>query len=238
MAKDYGNERVLCIHRNHFQQLVGDMQAFHYPASLLECGDVDPLEWLCIHSEYKLRNDVEDDAEWKQIIPYVVLYCMGGPSGDAAMLFTYTRGKASGEARLHELRSVGIGGHINPEDGGIGFEAGSIAGDQNPIYRAMRRELLEEVEIFAVVDNGFRFVGLINTELTQVGRVHLGLLFVGKLQNPSVAPAESSLASPAWMTVNTLRSLPMDQLEPWTQIVAHCVPRFGGEPSSCCDLIE
>ncbi len=57
---------------------------------------------------------MESDPSFKQLIPYVLLQ-----HTDAAgqiHLFTYTRGKGQGEARLHSKRSFGIGGHISAED--------------------------------------------------------------------------------------------------------------------------
>ena len=56
-----------------------------------------------------LSIEVEVDPSFKQIIPYVVFR-----SGD--LVFCYTRGKTQGEARLHRLRSMGVGGHVSEED--------------------------------------------------------------------------------------------------------------------------
>ena len=83
--------------------------------------------------QYRPRSEVEDDPGFKQIIPYVVFR-----SGDA--VFCYTRGKSQGEARLHRLRSLGVGGHVSEEDaqGGKSLDA---------YEAAMRRELDEEVEV-------------------------------------------------------------------------------------------
>ena len=59
--------------------------------------------------QYRPRSEVEDDPGYKQIIPYVVFRC-------ADAVFCYTRGKSQGEARLHRLRSLGVGGHVSEED--------------------------------------------------------------------------------------------------------------------------
>src|ERR1700684_1880656 len=83
--------------------------------------------------EYRPRSEVEDDPGFKQIIPYVVFRC-------ADSVFCYTRGKSQGEARLHRLRSLGVGGHVAEEDaqGKKSLEA---------YESAMRREIDEEVEV-------------------------------------------------------------------------------------------
>ena len=108
--------------------------------------------------QYRPRSEVEDDPGFKQIIPYVVFRC-------ADAVFCYTRGKSQGEARLHRLRSLGVGGHVSEEDaqGGKSLDA---------YESAMRRELDEEVEVTS--PGRLSRVGLINDDSTPVGRVHLG----------------------------------------------------------------
>ena len=77
------------------------------------------------------RGQAENDPNHKQLIPYVLLKYRG-------QIFHYTRGKGMGEKRLHGLRSVGIGGHINPVDHAVGKD----------LYRqGMLREVAEEVSI-------------------------------------------------------------------------------------------
>src|SRR4029077_7462779 len=79
--------------------------------------------------QYRPRAEVEDDPGYKQIIPYVVFRC-------ASAVFCYTRGKSQGEARLHKLRSLGVGGHVSEQDaqGRKSLEA---------YESAMRREIEE-----------------------------------------------------------------------------------------------
>ncbi|MEG1686418.1 MAG: hypothetical protein RR276_00900, partial [Angelakisella sp.] len=60
------------------------------------------------HHEFIPRPEAENDPTRKQIIPYVVL-CRGSE------VFATRRLNKGGEARLHGLLSLGIGGHINPE---------------------------------------------------------------------------------------------------------------------------
>src|SRR4051794_41901099 len=56
---------------------------------------------------------MEQDPTWKQVIPYPVLR-----DGDRWFLMRRTR--SGGDARLHDRYSIGVGGHVNPEDGGLG----------------------------------------------------------------------------------------------------------------------
>ena len=61
---------------------------------------------------YVPRPRAETDRSLKQIIPYLVLR-------DGDRIFLMKRTSAGGDARLHDLYSVGVGGHLNPGDGGI-----------------------------------------------------------------------------------------------------------------------
>ena len=58
---------------------------------------------------FSAGSKAELDPSDKQIIPYVVLKWRD-------QVFHYTRGKGGGEARLHALRLIGIGGHISEDD--------------------------------------------------------------------------------------------------------------------------
>src|ERR1700692_1649729 len=80
-----------------FQGLCRDVE--HYTPRLLDAK----------HFSFLPRSLAEHDPSFKQLIPYVVMkYC--------DTVFHYTRGRGAGEKRLRALRSVGIGGHINPAD--------------------------------------------------------------------------------------------------------------------------
>src|SRR3954454_9273568 len=67
------------------------------------------LDALRLRGEFRPRPDAEQDPSWKQVIPYVVLR-----DGDAIFLMRRTR--AGGDERLHDRYSIGIGGHVNPQD--------------------------------------------------------------------------------------------------------------------------
>lgn len=117
------------------------------------------LSILAKESFFMDRKEAEDDPSHKQIIPYAVLTSRGA-------VFTVTRLKGQGEARLHSKISIGLGGHINPED----------AGDGGTLWEAgLRRELSEEMLIEEPWEA--RLVGLINDDTVPVGSVHFGLVY-------------------------------------------------------------
>ncbi len=105
------------------------------------------------HGTYRPRGEAEEDSAWKQVIPYLVLR-------DGPRLFLMQRTRAGGDARLHERWSIGIGGHLNPGDGG-------------PL-EGWRREWAEEIDAAFVPD--VRLVGFLNDDSTPVGSVHFGVV--------------------------------------------------------------
>jgi predicted NUDIX family phosphoesterase len=193
-------ERVLVVPGSELDRL-GRFQGFHPDAERY-------LSALLVPDlmEYRPRFEVEEDPGWKQIIPYVVLR-----SSDA--VFCYTRGKSQGEARLHRLRSLGVGGHVAEADaeGRRSIEAYEMA---------MRRELDEEVKVAG--PGTMRLVGLINDDSSPVGSVHLGVVHVCDLEQPEVHPREDGLAEPEFIRIAVLPTI-KQQFETWSQI---CIDAF------------
>lgn len=154
------------------------------------------------------RAEAEQDTAWKQIIPYVILQAGEGP---ATRVFCYQRGAGGGEARLRALRSIGVGGHINPGDEGLFAPAGWDA------YRAaVAREVAEEVAIAAPVLRR-RIVGVLNDDSVAVGRVHAGIVEIWELAAPQVQPRESQIAASGFQSLAALRA-DAGHLESWSRI--------------------
>jgi len=152
------------------------------------------------HLRYLRRADAENDPEHKQIIPYVVLKWQD-------QLFHYTRGKRGSETRLQALRSIGVGGHINPMDDTL-FEA--------PYREAMLREVTEEVSLDTKYEE--RCIGLINDDATPVGSVHLGIVHVFELAEPKVKRREQMLTQAGFAPLAELWPK-RDEFETWSQYV-------------------
>ena len=64
------------------------------------------------HGEFRPRAEAEADPSWKQIIPYLLLR-------DGERIFLMRRTRAGGDERLHDRYTIGIGGHVNPEDADV-----------------------------------------------------------------------------------------------------------------------
>ena len=80
---------------------------------------------------------------------------------DGERIFLMRRTRAGGDARLHDRYSIGVGGHVNPEDGDV------VGG--------LRREWAEE--IVADFEPEFEPLGVLNDDNNPVGAVHLGLVY-------------------------------------------------------------
>lgn len=155
------------------------------------------------NNEFRSRPEMEQDPSFKQLIPYVLLMHRG-PSGEAS-LFHYRRGQGNGEARLRKKRSIGIGGHISLCD----------LDSENLYETGMRRELAEEIRLETSYQE--RRLGLINDDLTEVGKVHLGVVHLFELDEPRVQPNELDIAETGFAPLSELITQ-REEFETWSQI--------------------
>lgn len=132
-------------------------------------------------ARFEPRPIAETTPAWKQWIPYCVLRCGAAePANQGVFLVQRTRGQ--GEARLHGAWSLGLGGHVEPEDtigAGNWRERGA-----DFFTKALLRELREELAWRLEDVPAPQLVGLINDDSTEVGSVHAGLAYVLRLPLP------------------------------------------------------
>ena len=141
------------------------------------------------------RADAEEDPAHKQVIPYLVLR-------DGERWFLMRRTRAGGDARLHDLWSIGVGGHLNPGDGDV--------------LGGLRREWAEEVD--AAFEPAFAPVGLLNDDTTPVGAVHIGVVFVADAAGRPVAIRETHKLTGAFATTGETAEV-RDSMETWSRLV-------------------
>jgi predicted NUDIX family phosphoesterase len=131
-----------------------------YPHGFEPFADGDRERFLARvreHGFFVERRHAEREPMLKQVIPYALFERDGA-------LFLMRRLAKGGEARLHGLLSVGVGGHINPVDGA-----------EDALEAGLRREVEEEVEVEGGWDA--RALGVLNDDSTAVGAVHFGLVY-------------------------------------------------------------
>ena len=190
-------EQVMVVKTELFREC-GYFQGF--------CGDTEKYLTTLLdpnNTQYLPRGKMEEDPEFKQLIPYCIFQHTGADGN--LHVFQYTRGKGGGEARLRAKKSIGIGGHISTLD----------LGDNSPYDDGMRRELEEEVQIDTAYEQ--TLVGLINDDSNEVGKVHLGIVHVFKVSEPSVQSRETEIADSGFAPVSEMLA-DLDGFETWSQI--------------------
>lgn len=163
------------------------------------------LDVVAREGRHLRRGDMERDPSWKQVIPYLVLR-------DGPRYFLMRRTRAGGDSRLHDRYSIGVGGHLNPEDG--------------TVREGLAREWTEEIEAAFVPE--FRFVGLLNDDETDVGSVHLGLVFEGDAAGRPARIRETDKLEGRFVGAGEV-ALVADLLESWSRLVFdHLEPAAAG----------
>ncbi|WP_457553327.1 phosphoesterase [Desulfobacula sp.] len=191
------NESVLCIKKNLL------------PASWVQQQSVVPLELEqfvenCSTAgfEFMNRQDAEKNISHKQIIPYIVLQ-----TKDLEKTAIYNR--QGSEKRLHDLWSIGIGGHINPVD-----QKRQTSSFLQILTAGMERELNEELDQRPENDLPV-FAGVISEDVTDVGKVHLGAVFRILTSAPEKFLSGLELFQFTWEKTKNLEQL---NLELWSKL--------------------
>ena len=154
----------------------------------------ESVEAISRAGRYEPRPAMERDPGFKQIIPYLVVR-------DGPRYFLMRRTKAGADERLHERWSIGVGGHLNPGDGGLD--------------RGLRREWHEELSADFVPE--FRLVGLLNDDTTDVGRVHLGAVYSADVGGRPVAIRETEKLTGSFAEPDEVAAV-SDRLETWSRL--------------------
>jgi predicted NUDIX family phosphoesterase len=189
------DELVLVVPTTEVVERLGRGEAW---LGIKPAGEAALAELIRAHGRFLARLEMEGDPAWKQVIPYPVLR-------DGGDWFLMRRTKAGADSRLHDRYSIGVGGHVNPEDGGL----------DGDLTTALEREWHEELVVDFVPR--FRFVGLLNDDTTPVGQVHLGLVFEGDAAGRPVAIRETEKLSGSFVASEAVAAV-ADRLETWSRI--------------------
>ena len=144
---------------------------------------------------FRSRAQVELDRSWKQVIPYLVLR-------DGPRYFLMQRTQAGADMRLHDLWTIGVGGHLNPGDG-------DLAG-------GLRREWREEVS--ADFEPAFSLLGLLNDDTTEVGSVHIGAVYLADAAGRPVTIRETEKLTGAFAEPPDVAAV-VARMETWSVLV-------------------
>ncbi len=150
------------------------------------------------HLIYRPRNLIENEIQFKQIIPYNLICQQGKVLG-------YQRTKLAGEKRLHGKWSVGFGGHMNDGD--------------KDFIDARARELKEEIDLSGCnpKEPYILTIGYINDDSTEVGQVHFGIVGISYINEGIPKPTkDNGLANICWKTRDEWLA---QELESWSTLV-------------------
>ena len=158
-----------------------------------------------------------------QILPYVTILRAGDPdhseATDNTYVLSYVRGKAGAEDRLHDLKSIGFGGHIEEE------VTSSIV---NLIVDETTRELVEELGyspspklLHKAVLHSYRESRMIYLPETPVGSVHLGISVLLNYSEETNKPASfvgehGQIEGLEWVCLDTMSKEEAELYEPWS----------------------
>ena len=203
-----------------------------YPQGLVPFGSHaggEPLERevfeasVVEHGFFVERDYAERTPSLKQVIPYAVTVC----NGEVLLLRRLAKG---GEDRLHDKLSIGVGGHINPEDlADAAADSSSRPSGRNPIAAGSRREITEELEVEGATS--LLSVGIINDDSNPVGAVHVGVVQVlsveGKVDIRERDVLEGRLVPPTELE----RMLGSGaNFETWSSMLVHRLADFLPQP--------
>lgn len=164
------------------------------------------------HYYHPRGDELEENKSLQQIIPYVWIV---NPSEKKVLL--YKRGvnqnKKGGEyreTRYLNKYSGGVGGHIDRD---------TEEGSDNPIERAMMRELMEEVSMELYPKP--KIVGYINDDSDGIGSVHFGIVAIAETTGIVKTKQEEGLSSGVFYSMDEVDEIlanPGNEVENWTRI--------------------
>ncbi|MCB1583057.1 MAG: NUDIX domain-containing protein [Marinicella sp.] len=163
-------------------------------------GNIFELEHLWIGP----RPHLERDERFKQIIPYVILSYQG-------KIAAYQRTQKGGENRLHNLNSIGFGGHIDAFD--LAYHTDGSVNLGKTIENSARREIDEELNISGVQSKSQ--LGYIVDNSNPVGRVHIGVVERWELSSEKITSNEDEIKVLGLFELEQLKQL--SNMENWSE---------------------
>ena len=174
------------------------------------------------HGFFVERARAEGNPDWKQVIPYSIVEC----DGRVLLLRRLSKG---GEARLHDKHSIGVGGHINPQDLGANTNASNSRAD--PIDAGTRREVEEELTVRGKYE--VQRIGILNDDSNPVGAVHVGVVQVITVQG-SVEIREKEQLEARLVTTDELKAMLAQgaNFETWSSLLIRRLDEILPKPTA------
>lgn len=167
--------------------------------------------------QYKRRGAVETDTSLLQPIPYCIVFCRS-----TERILSYKRSKKGGETRLHDMYSIGFGGHVNIDDVKNclkELDDADLITAEYPIIFGAWRELKEELSLTPENTVALRlFDWYIYDDTSEVSSVHIGLPYLCVVENESdIKLAEDTAIELRWLDIDNPKDTDL-QFESWSSI--------------------
>lgn len=154
------------------------------------------------------RATLEQDSDYRQVLPISIFI-------HDKKVWAYKRTSKGGESRLHNKVAIAVGGHWEMEDI---FINDSIIDLEKSLYKAMQRELAEEVRLTSKILNTYQLPKMICADDTEVDRVHIGMVWVHELDGEGIQSAEDQLETIGLILPEELLNGDYN-IEVWTKII-------------------
>lgn len=182
-------EKVMAVKIKNLPQWVMDEECTQPGTSM----DINALQTVWLP-----RDEAEKNESYRQLIPYLLV------ENQDNQFAVYQRNGS--EQRLHGLFSCGVGGHVNPGDGGDTVS--------QTLKNGAHRELNEEFHTPGTCT--MALLGFISETRTSVGRVHLGMVYNIKLTGSKTPPEPAEeLHGLEWLTPDKIA---LRRLELWSRL--------------------
>ncbi len=155
---------------------------------------------LKTETTFENRDEVEVNPVFKQIVAYIVVTCKD-------KILVTVRNPNHTEKRLANKTSIGIGGHVNPD------RNKDIASIMLSAYRELSEECKRIPDIVELIK-----IGYVNSEETEVDKVHLGIVYKLKVKDESQIEVNNTEHKEyKWLTVGEVYKSP--NMETWTRLI-------------------
>jgi len=157
--------------------------------------------------EYQQRGKMEEDLDFQQPIPYVIIY-----NPDLDKYVAYKRGSSestSGEKRLFGKRSLGVWWHIEKDQ----------ESEKNPISATAKIEIEEEIGLDDIQD--LHLLWYIRDKTVPVNLYHLWFIYVAITHTNDLSIVDGELEQVYYKTmeeIDELMDAPDVDMESWSVI--------------------
>ncbi len=171
-------ENVLCIELEPLKK--------HFDLNKESCN-CSREELNRIQYTFLPRNQVEHNTNYKQVIPYALIFNSEGK------ILSYQR--CGTEKRLKGICSVGLGGHVNDLDKECSLS--------DTIENGLCRELQEEIGLNTTPDK-LELLDFINEDRSEIGLCHIGLTYK-IVVNTEELSFDKEVGTPEWLNCEELK---------------------------------